>query len=286
MFTGRFISVLIFAAIVHVTPQTSEPLPFMLKTQQPSPAQANPQTAPRTVQISLDTDADVLIENPDGKRLGLDFKTRQFVNEISEARVVTRENSSTFILPYDKSGKLHKVSVAGKSTSAAEVNLSMTGPGFIIGVRGLRLGLGQLHTVRLSSDGFNLALTANQDGSTPQLYFTSQSGRDKPSYRFEVASPFLSKDKTISVNLDLANGRLNFQTDEAKKSSFGIMMRRTNPGGVRETYQQPNVSFGKGNNYALDFSKWDGKDACFVDQCVGCSEKQCTMLKNEYTSKN
>ena len=85
----------------------------------------------------------------------------------------------------------------------------------------------------VSSDGTGLSLTASQDGSTPQLYFTTQSGRDKPSYRFELTARSLSPGKTINARLDLAGGRLSFNSDDPRKTSFGVMMRRTNPGGAR-----------------------------------------------------
>ena len=99
------------------------------------------QTASRTVQISLDTDANVLIENSDGKRIGFDFTTKKFVNEIPDAHSMDRETSSIFILPFDKTGKPYKIAVSGKPASAPVATLSVTGPGFIAGVRSLKLSV-------------------------------------------------------------------------------------------------------------------------------------------------
>src|ERR1700704_2373487 len=48
--------------------------------------------AAKTVQIVLATEADVLIENPEGKRFGMDFTNRKFVSEIPEARAIAKEN--------------------------------------------------------------------------------------------------------------------------------------------------------------------------------------------------
>lgn len=249
--------------------------------QQPSPTPAKP--VPATVQISIDTVAEVLIENSDGKRIGLDFNTKTFVNEIPDARNIDRVTSSIFVLPADKSGKPYKVWVSGKSGSALEAVLSIAGPGFIAGLRGLKMTPGQIQRVSISADGTGLSLTANQDGSTPQMYFTTQSGRDKPSYRFEVFSSSLTNGKTINVNLDLASNKLAFKSDDSSKTKFSVMMRRTNPGAARETYSHQDVSFGRTNSYVLDFGNWDGKgDACFYEKCSGCSEGQCTALKNEY----
>ena len=106
---------------------------------------------------------------------------------------------------------------------------------------------------------------------------------DKPSYRFEITSSFLSLGKTIKVTLDLTGGKLYFNSDDGKKSSFEVMMRRTNPGGVRQVYNHKAVSFGRTNNYVFDFARWVGQgEACFHERCSGCDESQCVNLKNEY----
>ncbi len=257
------------------TPTPKEP------ARTPDQNAAKPETAMRSVQILLDVDADLFIENSDGKRIGLDFKSKQFINEIPEARAIARENSTTYVLPFDKSGRPYKVTVAGKSASKVNADLSMTGPGFVVGFRGLALVSGQVQTMSIASNGLQLSLTTNHDGPTPQLFLTEQSGRDKPSYRFEISS-LLAAGKTITVNLDIEKARLYFKTDGAKKDSFSVKMRRTNPGGIRNLYAHQDISFGRLNSYAMDFGGWDGKsEMCFYEVCDVCDLKRCTNLGNE-----
>jgi hypothetical protein len=243
---------------------------------------ASSETIAKTVQISLNVDADVLIEDSEGKRVGLDFKSRKFVNEIAEARVVSRESSSTFVLPFDKSGKLYRVISSGKSSTKVDADLSMSGPGFVVGFGSIPLTSGQVQTMTIGSNGLHLSLTANQDGPTPLLFMTAQSGRGKPSYRFEVASTMLKTGKTITVDLDTDKGRLYLKTDDAMKDSFTVKMRRTNPAGTRDMFAHKDISFGGMNSYAMDFGQWDGKgDICFYEVCDSCKASQCTKLKNE-----
>ena len=142
---------------------------------------AEPKTVAKTVQISLNVEADVLIENSDGKRIGFDFKSKKFVNEIPEARVISRETSSTFVLPFDKSGKPYLIAASGKSASKVDADLSMTGPGFVVGFRSLPLMSGQVQKISIASNGLQLSFTANQDGPAPQIFITTQSGAGKPS---------------------------------------------------------------------------------------------------------
>lgn len=239
----------------------------------------------RTLQILIDANVNVLITNTRGERYGFDLKNKNFVEEISGARSITREGSLTFIIPHEISGGTYRMSITGKSADPVAANLSMTGPGFVSGVHDLKLSAGQPQNVTLAADGASVSLTANRTGVTPELFITTQSGRDKPSYRFEITADSLVPGKTISLNLDLPNGRLNFKTDDANKTSFSLLMRRTNPGGTRDTFRQHDVSFSRANSYALDFGKWDGKDeACFYETSIGVNDAPCIKLKNESSS--
>src|ERR1700752_2085231 len=92
----------------------------------------------RTVQIFIDSDADLLFTNSEGQRYGYDFKNKKFVEEISGARTVTREGSLTFVIPYERSAKPYHISVTGRSTVPVDANLSMTGPGFVSGFHNLK----------------------------------------------------------------------------------------------------------------------------------------------------
>ncbi|MDX6384621.1 MAG: hypothetical protein QOK48_2194 [Blastocatellia bacterium] len=248
----------------------------------PASNPANRETMAETVQISLDVDADLLIENSEGQRVGLDFTSRKFVDEIPGARVVANEGSATFVLPFDKSGQPYKISVAGKSASRVDADLRMTGAGFVVGFRGVRLTAGQRQTMTMAANGLHLSFTAGQDGLTPQLFMTTQSGRDKPSYRFEVGSPELKTGKTITVDLDREKGRLYFKADDARKVSFTATMRRTNPSGTRDLFAHKDISFGKVNSYAMDFGQWDGRgELCFYEICNNCKENVCTKLRSD-----
>jgi hypothetical protein len=257
-----------------------------LEVQLQSPSTTQRAAAARTVQISLNGDAEVLIEDSDGKRIGFDFNGRKFVNEIPNARAITQESSATYVLPFDKSGRPYKVTIVAKSATKVDVDLSMTGPGFVVGFRGLSLKAGQVQKLSIASNGLHLSFTANQEGPTPQLFFTSQSGRGKPSYRFEVISALLEVGKTVMVDLDLDKGRLYFKTDAVKKDNFSVKMRRTNPGGTRDLFAHQNISFGKTNSYAMDFGGWDGKsEMCFYEVCDRCPDNQCSKLKNESSTQ-
>lgn len=266
MALNQFIFGLIVGASFNLAPLTSAAF------------QASTQPA-KTVQVSLDVDADVLIEDSTHQRIGVDFKLKKFVNEIPEARTIEREGNVTFVLPFDKSGKPYTVMIAGKANTVA--NLSMTGPGFVVGARKLNLTPGEIEIVTISSNGTAVSTTQSQNGPTPQLFLTSQSDRSKPSYRFEVFAGSLSRGQTMSVELDLNAGWLKLKSTDNKKGSLTITMRRTNPNGARDTFSHRDVSFDGGYPYAMDFGRWDGKGDISFCRSISPDEGRCNLLKNE-----
>ena len=218
--------------------------------------------------------------------MGFDAKSRKFVNEIPEANFVTREGpSSLCVLPYDKSGRLYTMSVLGNSSSSTDTaDLIMTGPGFVVGFKGLSVRLGTNYLMSAASDGHMLSFTANAGGRTPDLLLTTQSGRGKPSYRFEFSSLNLASGKSVTVKIDVDLGKLYFRDDDPAKNPYELRVRRTNPDGTRAVYVRHGISFGEIDNYEMDLSKWDGKGPmCFYvagDQSSS-EKKPCVSLANQ-----
>jgi len=268
-----------FAASLQMMPQPSgQPS----RPQNVNKSEAS-QTATRTVQISLDVEADMLIENSIHQRIGLDFKTRKLVNKIPDARTIEREGPLTFVLPFDKSGKPYTVMLTAKANTS-EANLSMTGPGFVVGARKLNLRKGEIEIVTIATNGTAVSITQSRNGPTPQLFLTSQSDRTKPSYRFEVAASSLSPGKIMTVDLK-PDAVLNFKSTDMNKGSLSITMRRTNPDGTRDTYTNRNVSFDGGNSYFIDFRNWDGKGDISFCRIISMDEGRCNLVKNEAPAK-
>jgi len=245
----------------------------------------NSQTAPKTVQVSVSANADVLIENAEGKRIGVDPRTGKFVNEIPDARLIDGAGMAPFMLPYDKSGKPYTIMVTGKSEITFPADLSMTGPGFVVGVRLLSIRSGLIHTVTISPNGSTVSLTASNDGEMPRLFMTTQSDRTKPSYRFEVGATSLSRGKTFSLELKSAEGRLYVKSTETKQLNFTVQMRRTNPSGTRDTFSHRDIPFDGANSYSIDFGNWDGKGDIQFCRANSSDEGRCTALKNEAPAK-
>jgi hypothetical protein len=241
----------------------------------------DPKSLPLTVQISLSVEGDLLVTAPNGKSIGFDPRRNKAVNDIANARIINRENSSTYVLPFDNSGKPYVI-VARARTAGAD--LTMTGPGFLVGFKGLPSSSTESSTFGIGSDGRLLSFTAGPEARTPELFITLQSGRGKPSYKFEISPPRLAPGRSVSVKVDPENGKFYFQDDDPAKGKYELLFRRTNAGGSRNTYLRRDISIGANDNYSMDFAGWDGKgDMCFYadENGSGFKNRQCVKLSNQ-----
>jgi hypothetical protein len=239
---------------------------------------------PKTVRVSINSEAPLLITDSQGKRLGFDTEKQMAVNEIPGASVNYETPFPTYLLPFDKSGKPYIILISGKMLkSKTETDLTMTGSGFLVSLKGIRLNPGENLTATIGSDGRQLSFTAGQTGETPMLSYAISAGHSKPSYRFEVSFIKLSSGKTVTTTLDVNAGRLFIKDDDVKRNKFNAMMRRTNPDGTQNVYQHQDISFGTTDNYMMEYGNWDGQSAiCFkVDDGKGFDNTVCVELADE-----
>jgi hypothetical protein len=236
--------------------------------------------APRTqsVGFAMDGEGDMLITDGAGKRVGFDFKNSKFVNEIPGSRVVFEKGGldknipPEINLPLRNSSKPYTVAVSGKSLKhGVDADLDIEGPGFVIGFRDIMLDPGESLTMSATPDGRELSFTASNDGQTPEIFITTATSHNEPSYFFEIGGIKLSPGKTVTMKLDLKKEKLFFKDNDAKRDAYDVLVTRVNPDGTKNFYEHHDLEIAKKtDNYEMDFSKWDGKgEMCFEDDDEG-----------------
>ncbi len=186
------------------------------------------QTEPETINISLSGEADLLITDPNGKRIGYDSAKKVTVNEIPGgveniiAGDVDDDAAPEYLIPLNAANKkTYKITVSGKTLDAEETSdLQVVGAGFVVGFEEISVDKGETLAMMVSQDGRELSFTASADGETPSIYITTDSGEDKPSYEFEIGGITLSAGKTVYVKLDPDAGLIYFKDDDDEDNSF------------------------------------------------------------------
>lgn len=249
-------------------------------------------TKKHQVSFVLTGEGETLITDPNGKRIGYDFGKNRAVNEIPEADIVPIEGGlgknipPQYRLPVMSSAKPYTITVGGKSISQeVEADLDMEGPGFVVGFSDILLDPGENLSMTISPNGRELSFTASADGETPGIFITISTGKDKPSYEFEIGGIKLAAGKTVTMKLDLEKEKLFFKDNDPDRDPYDVVVWRTNPDGTEDYYENDDLNLAKdADNYEMDFSKWDGKgDMCFEadDENNGFDDEKCTEEPSE-----
>lgn len=241
--------------------------------------------------FELNGEGNILITDGAGKRFGFDPQKNQMLTEIPGAQALVFEGGlgldipPTYKIPYQKGGKPFTINVSGKSLkSEVDADMEIDGPGFVVGFDNIALDPGENLTMTVSPDGQQLSFTASQDGQTPDIFITTDSGPDKPSYDFKIGGIKLNPGKTVTVTLDLKKEHLYFKDNDKKRDKYDVRVERTNADGTKNYYEHKDLEIGKKDNYEIDFSKWNGKGPmCVVDddEGNGFDDDQCVEEPNE-----
>jgi hypothetical protein len=227
-----------------------------------------------TINVSLSGEADLLITDPNGKRIGYDATKKATINEIPGAvenstmggldKYVTPE----YRLPLNPANtKSYTILISGRSLDAEETSsLEVVGAGFVVGFDEISVDKSETLQMTVSQDGRELSFTASADGETPSVYITTDDGPDKPSYEFEIGGIALTAGKTIAVKLDPDKGLIYFKDDDADEDKYDVRVSRTNPNGTENVFEEFDLEIGDDDSYVLNFGSWDGKGKmCFKD---------------------
>jgi hypothetical protein len=252
---------------------------------------AHPDKPPtKFVGFSMSGEGDMLITDAGGKRVGFDFKSSKFVNEIAGSNVIFEKGGLNknfppqINLPLGNSTKPYTIALSGKSLKrGVDADLDVEGPGFVVGFSDVKLDPNESLKMTASPDGRELSFTASGDGQTPDIFITIESGRKHPTYMFEIAGLKLAAGKTVTMRLDIAKEKLFFKDDDAGKNNYNVRVQRINPDGSKNFYEHDDLAIGKGDSYEMDFSKWDGKgEMCFEedDEGNGFDDDKCVEEPN------
>jgi hypothetical protein len=255
------------------------------------------QAEPEELNISLSGEADLLITDPSGKRIGYDSLKKASVNEIPGALEniiasdVDDDATPEYLIPVNAANKKpYKINISGKTLDAEETSdLQIYGAGFVVGFSDISVDKGETLNATVSQDGRELSFTASADGETPSIYITTDSGADKPSYEFEIGGIALAAGKTVYVKLDPDAGLIYFKDDDGDEDKYDVSVTRTNPDGTENVFEEFDMDIGDDNIYVLNFGAWDGKgDICVkddADEDGDYADEECTEIQNEKPAK-
>lgn len=247
--------------------ETPKPTPKPAESPKPADAEeAADDYEGETVEFAVNGEADLLVINGAGKRIGFDPKANLFVDEIAGANAGLVKggmgvNLPFYSLPADPKTKSYTVTFSGKSNTAeTDVDFVYAAPGFTVGFDSIRLDPNEILTTQIAADGESISFTASADGETPEIYFAVDAG-DGNSYFIEVDGVALDAGKTMTMTFDGETGKLSFKDNDGNSDKYDVDIIRTDAKGVKQSYELNDVggSDTGADNYEVEIGEWDGK---------------------------
>ena len=243
--------------------------PFCEKDNGSRKAKGNAPIAPavRQMKISFSGAADLLITDPNKKQIGYDSKAKAEVNQIGGADVIYTGGdgpedynySPTYALPYNPAAKTpYNIVITGTDLKKEEdADLSIEGPGFVIGFSDILLDPKEQLSVSVAPNGESLSFTASADGETPTVFITTEDGPNKPSYSFEVGGVSIDGGKTLTMTVDVEHSKVFFKDNDGNEDAYDVHIERTNADGTKIKFDSENMNQPGDDSFEVDFAKWD-----------------------------
>ncbi|MCL5995631.1 MAG: hypothetical protein M1546_06195 [Chloroflexi bacterium] len=217
------------------------------------------QAAPRYNEIWMDGNANLLLTDDAGNKLGMQGGT--FYNEIPKAQV-------SFI----KGGNLNEDDVpplyrlpAGMGFSAVidgdnlkspddPTELAMIGPGYYIGVESIEMDPGERDYLTFSGDGRSISYKTDYT-ETPAIIVGLE--RPQADYELELMGTDIEAGSEVKVDLDPDKGTMTFYSTSAQTSKFSLVISRIDDEET-ESFEGDELELDPTDKIILDYGEWSG----------------------------
>ncbi|MCX5973775.1 MAG: hypothetical protein NTU59_03705 [Coprothermobacterota bacterium] len=213
-------------------------------------------------EIWVDTKADFLITDAQGRRLG--FNEGRFLREIPEAEaqslkygvnVWAVDQDPIYFMP---SGLDFTMTLDGKSlTTTSSGEITMIGPGYDLEISDIHVSSGQKDALAFSSDGTRLSYQTLSDES-PDIMLGME-GKEAD-YAFIIKGMDLQGGGTLEVARDMEKGVLSLKTTgTGGPGSYGFLMARITELEGEQIFGHDGISLAPGDTAYLYFGRWTGE---------------------------
>ncbi len=220
---------------------------------------ADTRSAKTPVEIWLDGDADLLITDRQGRRLGL--VGDRFVNEIPgasyrymlSAGFEKVEHEPVYVIP---SGIEVTITLSGaRLEEASSSDITIFGRGFSIEVNEVMLEPGQVDVIGFSPDGKTVTYKPSGDES-PDLIIAFRTRAED--YEFEVGDFEVTKGGSLEMGIEYREGRVRVRAPRSRDGASLALYGYRVVGEREDTFENDDITLGAGETGYLYFRNWGG----------------------------
>ncbi len=234
-----------------------------------------------TLEVQLDGEGYQLVTRSDGKRVGFDLNTGEWIAEIEGAYtldILTGLGLNTppaIRIPHE-AGMTYTVQIASRETAygntEAPANVNIFGPGFVLNLTDLVLnspgetlssaaGTADLMQINLDPAAKRVAFEPGvDDAEAPSLAFalTKADGAD---YSVVVKNVTVEQGHAVALAFDEASQSITVEDNSADETTYQVEVQRINLDGTQDTFVGDAVSDGGNAGVTLQVGEaWNGAE--------------------------
>lgn len=209
----------------------------------------------------------LVVIDEDDNRSGGDFESDAFLREIPGTSVEHHKGGlgldipASIRVPRPADGLVdYSVIVHGRNTDAATSgDLSITGPGFVIGVNDIDLSADEIFEFVVDHEGESMAFAASEAVEAPEVFISYDPVSDEdPSVIFDIEGVELLAGEEAQIELEPDLERVFFSHSGPEAEEFVIDMQLIWPDGDVQDFAEAITTPAGTNEAFVDFGSWDG----------------------------
>ena len=234
-----------------------------------------------TLEVQLDGEGYQLVTRSDGKQVGFNLNTGEWIAEIEGAYTIDiltglGLNTPPAIRIPHEAGMTYTVQIASRATAygntEAPANVNIFGPGFVLNLTDLVLNspietaastAGAADLMQLNLDPATKRVTFEpgiDDAEAPSLAFalTKADGAD---YSVVVKNVTVDQGHAVALAFDEASQAITIEDNSAGETTYQVEVQRINTDGTQDTFVSDAVSDGGNAGVTLQVGEaWNGEE--------------------------
>ncbi|MBX3014395.1 MAG: DUF11 domain-containing protein [Caldilineaceae bacterium] len=232
------------------------------------------------LEVQLDGEGYQLVTRSDGKRVGFDLTTGEWIAEVEGAYTIDiltglgLNTPPAIRIPHEE-GMTYTVQIASRATAygntEAPANVNIFGPGFVLNLTDLVLNSPDVATADSSADLMQLDL----DPATKRVTFAPGLGSteapslalaltkaDGADYSVVVKNVTVAQGHAVALTFDEASQSIALEDNSTGETAYQVEVQRINLDGTQNTFASDAVSDGGSAGVTLQVGEeWNGEDA-------------------------
>lgn len=217
-------------------------------------------------QVWLSGNGHLLLTDTQGRRIG--YLGQNLINEIPDAEAITIFGGASPVEPIYEIplGETYTITLNGQTApTVGTANLTQFGPGYGVSIEDIPVTTSTKDLVTIAQDGTEVVYQATNNGQPDiALIFDDPTS----SQQFEILGADVGSGQTVSVQADLVDKWLIFDSENSKGGAYNLAMTIADTS-TEHKFNFENIQINSGDTHYIDFLELEAGGPVYLGIDVG-----------------